>query len=133
MSIKKEIQQIIKEGLTNIDIDESLENIVIEIPKKEEFGNYSTNIALILAKKLRESPIEIATKIKENIKNDIFEDIEIAPPGFINFYLKNHTSHLFPALLLHLLWLSSPQLKPLLKLYSLLRPRLEFVKKYLLL
>ena len=88
MSIKKEIQQIIKEGLANIDIDESLENIVIEIPKKEEFGNYSTNIALILAKKLRESPIEIATKIKENIKNDIFEDIEIAPPGFINFYLK---------------------------------------------
>ncbi len=88
MSIKKEIQQIIKEGLANIDIEESLENIVIEIPKKEEFGNYSTNISLMLAKKLRESPIEIAKKIKENIKNDIFEDIEIAPPGFINFYLK---------------------------------------------
>ena len=88
MSIKKEIQQIIKEGLANIDIEESLENIVIEIPKKEEFGNYSTNISLMLAKKLRESPIEIAKKIKENIKNDIFENIEIAPPGFINFYLK---------------------------------------------
>jgi len=88
MSIKKELQQIIKESLNknNIDFDEN--KIIIETPKNESNGDYSTNIALMLTKILHDNPINIANKITDSISKDILEKVEIAPPGFINFTIK---------------------------------------------
>ena len=79
---------MLKKSLDKLNIE--LENdIVIEKPAKKENGDYSTNIALTLTKKLHQSPMEIATNIKENLeKEDVIEDIQIASPGFINIYLK---------------------------------------------
>ena len=87
MSIKKELQEIIKESLIKNNIDYPEENIVIEIPKEVINGDYSTNIALLLTKILHTNPIEIANKIKDNISSEIIEKIEVAKPGFINIYL----------------------------------------------
>lgn len=87
MSIKKELQQIIKKALDECNIDFLEEKIIIETPKEESFGDYSTNVALLLTKELHENPHEIATKIINSIKNDIIEKIDIAGPGFINIYL----------------------------------------------
>lgn len=87
MSIKKELQQIIKASLDKININLDESDIIIETPKDELHGNYSTNLSLILAKKLHKNPLEIANEIKNNINNKILEKIEVAPPGFINFYL----------------------------------------------
>lgn len=87
MSIKKELQQIIKSSLDKININLDEPDIIIETPKDELHGNYSTNVSLILAKKLHKNPIEIANEIKNNINSKILEKIEVAPPGFINFYL----------------------------------------------
>lgn len=60
-------------------------------PEKEIFGHYSTNVALLMAKIRKQSPLKIAQEIKENLEKtappDFFEKIEIAPPGFINFWL----------------------------------------------
>ena len=91
MSIKNKIKHIIKCSLNKIstleEIDES--SIIVEIPAKKENGDYSTNIALTLTKKLRKSPMEISEEIVKNIEdNEIIEEIKIANPGFINFYLK---------------------------------------------
>lgn len=91
MSIKSMIGHIIKCSLDKISILEpiNLKDINIEIPAKKENGDYSSNIALTLTKKLHKSPIEIANDIVNNIEpNDIIEEIKIANPGFINFYLK---------------------------------------------
>ena len=91
MSIKTNIQHIIKCSLSNIDLPNSLDdlNIVVEIPAKKENGDYSSNIALTLTKVLKKSPMIIAEEIKNNIKdNELIEEIKIAHPGFINFYLK---------------------------------------------
>ena len=87
MSIKKELQQIIKSSLekSNIELDPS--KIIIEIPKDASHGNYSTNVALVLTKILHKNPMEIANLIKDNIETPIVSKIEIAAPGFINFYL----------------------------------------------
>lgn len=87
MSIKKQIQLIIKESLTknNIEFDES--NIIIETPKDSSFGDYSTNIALLLTKVLKCNPIEIAEKIKSKISSEIIEKVEVVKPGFINMFL----------------------------------------------
>lgn len=88
MSIKNTIKEIIKTSLKDIYEIEK-EKIVIEIPKNKSNGDYSTNIPLTLTKQLNNSPLEIAKMIVKNIKdNDIIEKIEIANPGFINFYIK---------------------------------------------
>ncbi len=58
-------------------------------PEDEEHGDYSANIALILAKQVGESPRAVAEKVIEKLDSvEIVERIEIAGPGFINFYLK---------------------------------------------
>jgi len=61
------------------------------IPENEKFGHYSTNAALKLAKLKKENPLLIAEKLSTSINGsapkNFFEKIEIAPPGFINFWL----------------------------------------------
>ena len=84
MSIKNKLQSIIRNSVsTSIDIDK----IVIDSPKDKKNGDYSTNIAFLLAKELKKSPMDIANDIKDNIKSDLIEKVEVASPGFINIYL----------------------------------------------
>ena len=80
MSIKSKLQNIIKNSLTtDIDIDK----IVIDIPKDRNNGDYSTNVAFLLAKELKSSPMAIASDIKDRIKDSIIDRVEVANPGFI--------------------------------------------------
>ncbi|MBD3244761.1 MAG: arginine--tRNA ligase [Candidatus Moranbacteria bacterium] len=62
-------------------------------PKEKNFGDYSTNIALVLAKKESRNPKEIALEIIDFLKNDKkfknYFDMEIAGAGFINFFFKD--------------------------------------------
>ena len=89
MSIKNTIGHMIKCSLDHISTLEPIDNIVVEIPAKKENGDYSTNIALTLTKKLHKSPIDIANEIIANLPvNDMIEEVKIATPGFINFYLR---------------------------------------------
>ena len=54
-----------------------------------KFGDYQSNVALSLPKKLKQSPRAIAEKIVEHLPvNDIWETPQIAGPGFINFTIK---------------------------------------------
>ena len=64
--------------------------IMIEIPKDNTKGDYSTNIAMRLTKVLKRRPQEIAQEIREELLKqlDFVKEIEIAGPGFINFWLK---------------------------------------------
>ena len=59
--------------------------------EQEQFGHYSTNAAMKLAKIRGESPMQIAEEIKtalsSMIAKNFFEKIEVAAPGFINFWL----------------------------------------------
>ncbi len=61
--------------------------VEIEIPKEDGFGDLSTPVAMGLARTLKMAPRKIAEEIAAAIDNkDIFDRIEIAGPGFINFY-----------------------------------------------
>jgi arginyl-tRNA synthetase len=62
--------------------------LVFDTPKIETYGDLSCNAAMILSKKLKRSPREIATEIISNLNIDeaIISKTEIAGPGFINFY-----------------------------------------------
>ena len=63
-----------------------LVNVTLEKPPENYNYDFSTNIALILSKKLKLNPLEIAEKIKLLLsqKKNNFSQIEIAGPGFIN-------------------------------------------------
>ena len=74
----------------------SLDDIHLEHPADPEHGDYSSNVAMKLAKKVGKSPMEVARDVvaqftargrEMNFANTI-ERVEVAPPGFINFYLK---------------------------------------------
>ena len=72
------------------------EKIILENPKVVEHGDISTNIALLLTKKLNKNPREIALSIVNHINslNDpVFSSISIAGPGFINFKLSENFYH----------------------------------------
>jgi len=86
--VKTELASIISSALDQILDDSSAIDIHIERPKTLEHGDYSTNIALQLTKILKKNPREIAQLIIEKVGLDPSIDrLEIAGPGFINFYL----------------------------------------------
>ncbi len=86
MNTKELLKKLIDNALSKINITDI--NYIIEIPKDKINGDFSTNVAMELVKTLKQNPREIANNIVTNIKEDnIIEKIEIAGPGFINFYL----------------------------------------------
>ncbi len=90
--MKKELQNlifsIVKEKYNNLEIDKG--EIDINYPP-EEFGDYSCNIGMKLAGRLKRNPFEIAeeivTEIQKNKSVSDFERIEVMRPGFLNFKL----------------------------------------------
>mgnify|MGYP001559664114 CR=1 FL=1 len=66
-------------------------HIKISVPERTEYGHYSTNVALRAAKAEKKNPIEvaknIAVAIRENSPKGFFEKVEVAAPGFVNFWL----------------------------------------------
>mgnify|MGYP004553059545 CR=1 FL=1 len=88
--IKNQITQAISKSVESIS-DNALKDIEIEIetPKEKEHGDFSSNIAMKLARVLKTNPRAIAQKITDGIETDgtYIDKIEIAGAGFINFYL----------------------------------------------
>ncbi len=70
---------------------------VVDIAPEAKFGDYTTPIALSLAKTRERPPLEVAEEIAAKIRSlpgsNRFAKIEVAPPGFINFYLSDQTLH----------------------------------------
>jgi arginyl-tRNA synthetase len=68
---------------------ETLPEIQVERPGNSEHGDFSTNLPLRLARATRINPLELAQTLAAKIATgDVIDRIEAAPPGFINFYLK---------------------------------------------
>jgi arginyl-tRNA synthetase len=85
MTIKDQIIKILQEITKAKEIN-------LEFPGDPAFGDFTTNIALILAKKEGENPRKLAEEIKSKLDKldelaQIVEKIEVAGPGFINFWL----------------------------------------------
>jgi len=89
MKLKKMMNGFLQDFLTKNNIE--FEDWSINVNNQDGFGDYSSNIALKLAKKLKKAPIEIANNIAEhkNHNSDIFK-ISASTPGFINFHISNN-------------------------------------------
>lgn len=87
MNIKDNLKKLIAESLDN---EISVEEIIIEMPADKNNGDFSSNVAMKSCKKLNKKPLEIAEIVKNNIKDELIEKIEIAGPGFINFFVNKN-------------------------------------------
>ncbi|ADL67796.1 arginyl-tRNA synthetase [Thermoanaerobacterium thermosaccharolyticum DSM 571] len=84
--VTNSIEKAIKSGLLNI---EDMPSIEIEEPKEKQFGDLSINTAMVMAKSAKMPPRKIAEIIKDGLKlkGTLIDKVEIAGPGFMNFYL----------------------------------------------
>lgn len=65
-----------------------LPEFAVEVPREKMHGDFAVNLALLLAKAARMSPRQVAQLIVEFLPGQEYEKIEIAGPGFLNFFLK---------------------------------------------
>lgn len=77
--------------LVTLDLKDFVKRLRFEKPKNPEFGDFATNIALILAKELKQNPREVANTIIRDIdfESQYIEKLNIDGPGFINIKLSN--------------------------------------------
>lgn len=62
----------------------------LEVPRNREFGDFSTNAAMVMAKSAGKNPRELAGEIIPKLRDlDFIADASIAGPGFINIKLRN--------------------------------------------
>lgn len=95
--MKEDIKKLVEKAVLEAKkaqkwADFDMFEISVEYPKSEQFGDYTSNIAMILAKKVGKSPMEIAGQIAVLLNGDIaekdnFEKIEVVAPGYLNFFL----------------------------------------------
>ena len=85
-AIKSAVEAAMKDGA--LKFSDALPEIALEVPPKKDFGDFATNFAMQTAKIFRTSPRKIAEEIKSRITSALFDRIEIAGAGFMNFYLK---------------------------------------------
>jgi arginyl-tRNA synthetase len=89
MQAETYIQNEIERYLNEKGIE--LASIKFEKPKQKQFGDLSSNLAMQIAGRLKSSPRQIAEEIKDFIQIDkkYLEKVEVAGPGFLNFYLSS--------------------------------------------
>jgi arginyl-tRNA synthetase len=98
--LKQEIRQAVIKA--NLAPEENIPDVILETPKDKAHGDYSTNMAMQLARIAKKPPRAIAEAIIEHFDRSkaSIEKIEIAGPGFINFYMNNsYLTGLIPAIL----------------------------------
>jgi arginyl-tRNA synthetase len=84
---KAQIEAALRAALEKVAPAHASAAIVLERPKQSAHGDYSSNIALQLAKSLGRKPRELAQELAAVVVGEGFEPPEIAGPGFINFRL----------------------------------------------
>lgn len=93
--MKEKIESLLKQTLEDLMQDGVIpvcepDTISVSVPPNKDFGDFASNIAMVMASRAKRPPREIAGAIKERVEThgDIIEKVDIAGPGFINFYVK---------------------------------------------
>jgi arginyl-tRNA synthetase len=100
--VKKGLNEIIGRAIARAQergelAEGALPPLIVEYPKEERYGDYTTNIAMAIASHMGKPPRAIAETIVRFIEDaeGIIERVEVAGPGFINFFLKEAYWHYF--------------------------------------
>ncbi|MCF6766386.1 arginine--tRNA ligase [Thiotrichales bacterium 19S3-7] len=95
--MKQELTQLLQKSINDLIKNDLIPNtadinIIITPTKQKSHGDLATNLALTLAKQAKKSPKILAEAIVKYLpKSSLVKKVEIAGPGFINFYLNQST------------------------------------------
>ncbi len=94
--MRNRVRQAVEEALARCAADGALEEAAppdghqISVPKHEAHGDFSSNIALVLASRMGKKPREIAELIAQRLEaSQLFSKVEVAGPGFINMFVRS--------------------------------------------
>ena len=98
ISLKQQLQIIIFDAIERLSQDDitpqTADKIQIEKTRDKQHGDFSSNIAMVLAKAIDKNPRELADIIAQNItRSDLIDRVEVAGPGFINLFLTQKAYH----------------------------------------
>lgn len=108
MNIVEEVQNKLKEEIkaavvkAGLATEAEIPNVILEVPKEKSHGDYSTNMAMQLARVAKKAPRMIAEELIQSFDQTkaSIKKMEIAGPGFINFYMDNsYLTNLIPTIL----------------------------------
>ncbi|QHE53862.1 arginine--tRNA ligase [Pontibacillus sp. HMF3514] len=108
MNIVEQMEQTLKDEIVQavlkaeLATESELPTVVLEQPKDKNHGDYATNMAMQLARVARKAPRQIAEDIVEHFDQSkaSIKQVEIAGPGFINFFMDNqYLTNLVPTIL----------------------------------
>lgn len=89
MDVVERLKLNIQKAFLALGVEVSLNDIIIEHSRDEAHGDYATNAAMKNCRLLGLPPRDVANKLVEQLDMSIIEKVEIAGPGFINFFMKN--------------------------------------------
>ncbi|WP_411954107.1 arginine--tRNA ligase [Alkalibacillus sp. S2W] len=95
MNVVEQVEQQLKQAIeqavlaANLANQDEMPEVILETPKEKTHGDYATNMAMQLARIAKKPPRAIAEEIVEQINKEgaSIKSIEIAGPGFINFFM----------------------------------------------
>jgi arginyl-tRNA synthetase len=91
MSLRKQlatgVEISVKKILQKYGVEEQVPRIQVEPTVRREHGDFATNVAMQLASALRRPPLLIAEEIVSGLSPEFVKKIEVAKPGFINFWI----------------------------------------------
>ena len=86
------LRQAVADAASSLDGTEGASAAVLERPPRAEFGDYSSNVAMLLAPGLKSPPREVAERLKDELQGrlpEILDRVEVAGPGFLNLFLSD--------------------------------------------
>ncbi len=91
IAIESHLKQLLMNALAPFGLKVTLDEIVIEKTKDPKFGDYATNVCLKFAKNISLKPIDLAKQLTNQLKDPHLQKVEVAGPGFLNFFVKTET------------------------------------------
>lgn len=89
MDVIESLKLNIQKAFSALGVEVSLNDIVIEHSKDTAHGDYATNAAMKNCRLLSKAPRDVANALIEKLDMNGIDHVEIAGPGFINFFMKN--------------------------------------------
>ena len=85
-----QLRVAIVSALKEMELDVPLDRIVLDRPKSTDHGDYACNIAMQVARELKQNPREIANQVASKLSaHALIKKSEVAGPGFVNLFLSN--------------------------------------------
>ncbi|ACT52044.1 arginine--tRNA ligase [Methylovorus glucosotrophus] len=92
--MKAHLTELLTQAAKSLGVDSASLSIQLERPKSADHGDFATNLAMMLAKPLRQNPRAIAESLIQALPaSEYVAKVEIAGAGFINFFLNGQARH----------------------------------------